>query len=78
MTLSAYFAFAGEHQQLAWMSGSTPEILVDSAVSDGQVAAPVITPSPRKASHNHARTRVPAAPTAGRLPRQRRRIPEPA
>jgi quercetin dioxygenase-like cupin family protein len=37
MTLSAYFAFAGEHQKLAWMSGSTLEILVDSAVSDGQV-----------------------------------------
>lgn len=59
MTLSAYFAAAGEHQQLAWMSGSTLEILVDSAVSNGQVprwavrswdhrpAAPVISiPSP--------------------------------
>jgi hypothetical protein len=37
MTLSAYFAAAGEHQQLAWMSRSTLEILVDSAVSNGQV-----------------------------------------
>jgi hypothetical protein len=37
MTLSAYFAAAGEHQQLAWMSGSTLEVLVDSAVSNGQV-----------------------------------------
>jgi quercetin dioxygenase-like cupin family protein len=37
MTLGAYFAAAGEHQQLAWMSGSTLEILVDSAVSNGRV-----------------------------------------
>jgi quercetin dioxygenase-like cupin family protein len=37
MTLSAYFAPAGEHQQLAWMSNSTLEVLVDSAVSNGQV-----------------------------------------
>lgn len=37
MTLSAYFATAGEHQRLAWMGGSTLEIFVDSAVSDGQV-----------------------------------------
>ncbi len=37
MTLNAYFAAVGEHQQLAWMSGSTLEILVDSAVSNGQV-----------------------------------------
>jgi quercetin dioxygenase-like cupin family protein len=36
MTLSAYFAAADEYQQLAWMSGSVLEILVDSAVSDGQ------------------------------------------
>ena len=37
MTLGAYFAAAAEHQQLAWMGGSTLEILVDSAVSNGQV-----------------------------------------
>jgi quercetin dioxygenase-like cupin family protein len=37
MTLSAYFASPGEHQKLAWMSGSTLEVLVDSAVSNGQV-----------------------------------------
>jgi hypothetical protein len=37
MTLSAYFATAAEHEQLAWMSGSTLEILVDSAASNGQV-----------------------------------------
>jgi hypothetical protein len=37
MTLGAYFAAAGEHQQLAWMGGSTLEVLVDSAVSNGQV-----------------------------------------
>jgi quercetin dioxygenase-like cupin family protein len=37
MTLGAYFAAADEHQQLAWMGGSTLEILVDSAVSDGNV-----------------------------------------
>jgi quercetin dioxygenase-like cupin family protein len=37
MTLSAYFAAAAEHEQLAWMSGSTLEILVDSATSNGQV-----------------------------------------
>ena len=37
MTLGAYFAAAAEHQQLAWMGGSTLEVLVDSAVSNGQV-----------------------------------------
>ena len=37
MTLGAYFAAAAEHQQLAWMGGSTLEVLVDSAVSSGQV-----------------------------------------
>lgn len=37
MTLNAYFAAAGEHQQLAWISGSTLEVRVDSAVSNGQV-----------------------------------------
>jgi quercetin dioxygenase-like cupin family protein len=37
MTLGAYFAAADEHQRLAWMSGSTLEILVDSAISDGQL-----------------------------------------
>ncbi len=37
MTLGAYFAAAAEHQRLAWMGGSTLEILVDSAVSNGQV-----------------------------------------
>jgi quercetin dioxygenase-like cupin family protein len=37
MTLSAYFASAAENQQLAWMNGSTLEVLVDSAVSNGQV-----------------------------------------
>jgi quercetin dioxygenase-like cupin family protein len=37
MTLGAYFAAAGEHQRLAWMGGSTLEILVDSAISDGQL-----------------------------------------
>ena len=37
MTLSAYFAAAAEHQQLAWMSDTILEVLVDSAVSDGQV-----------------------------------------
>ncbi len=36
MTLSAYFATAAEHEQLAWMSGSTLEILVDSAASNGR------------------------------------------
>ena len=37
MTLSAYFATAAEHEQLAWIGGSTLEILVDSAASNGQV-----------------------------------------
>jgi len=37
MTLGAYFAAAGEHQQLAWLGGSALGILVDSAVSNGQV-----------------------------------------
>jgi len=37
MTLDAYFAAAGKHEQLAWMNGSTLEILVDSAVSDGRM-----------------------------------------
>jgi quercetin dioxygenase-like cupin family protein len=37
MTLSPYFATAAEYQQLAWMNGSTLEVLADSAVSDGQV-----------------------------------------
>src|SRR5580700_7458090 len=37
MTLGAYFAAAAEHQQLAWMGDSTLEVLVDSAVSNGQV-----------------------------------------
>ncbi len=37
MTLGVYFAAAAEHQQLAWMGGSTLEVLVDSAVSNGQV-----------------------------------------
>ena len=37
MTLSAYFAAAAEHQQLAWMNDTILEVLVDSAVSDGQV-----------------------------------------
>ena len=37
MTLGAYFAAAAEHQQLAWLGGSTLEVLVDSAVSNGQV-----------------------------------------
>lgn len=37
MTLGAYFAGADEHQQLAWISGSILEILVDSAVSDGRL-----------------------------------------
>jgi hypothetical protein len=37
MTLSAYFASPEEYQKLAWMSGSTLEVLVDSAVSNGQV-----------------------------------------
>jgi quercetin dioxygenase-like cupin family protein len=37
MTLGAYVAAAGQHQQLAWMNGSTLEILVDSVVSNGQV-----------------------------------------
>jgi quercetin dioxygenase-like cupin family protein len=37
MTLDAYFAAADEHQRLAWMSGSTLEILVDSAISGGQL-----------------------------------------
>ena len=37
MTLSAYFASSGEHQKLAWIGGSILEVLVDSAVSDGQV-----------------------------------------
>jgi hypothetical protein len=35
MTLGAYFAAAGEHRQLAWMGGSTVEVLVDSAASHG-------------------------------------------
>ena len=38
MTLSAYFAAAAEHQQLAWMNDTILEVLVDSAVSDGQVS----------------------------------------
>jgi len=33
----AYVAAAGGHQKLAWMNGSTLEILVDSPVSNGQV-----------------------------------------
>ena len=37
MTLGAYFASADEHQRLAWMSGSTLDVLVDSAASNGQV-----------------------------------------
>ena len=37
MTPGAHFSAAGEHQQLAWMDGSTLEVLVDSAVSNGQV-----------------------------------------
>ena len=37
MTLSAYFASADEHQTLAWISGSSLEVLVDSAASGGQV-----------------------------------------
>jgi quercetin dioxygenase-like cupin family protein len=37
MTLGAYFAAAADHQRLAWMGDSTLEILVDSAVSNGQV-----------------------------------------
>ena len=37
MTLSAYFAAAGEHQKLAWIKDSSLEILVDSAASGGQV-----------------------------------------
>jgi quercetin dioxygenase-like cupin family protein len=37
MTLGAYFAAAAEHQELAWIGGSTLEVLVDSAVSNGQV-----------------------------------------
>ncbi len=37
MTLGAYFAAAGEHQELAWMNGSSLEVLVDSATSGGQV-----------------------------------------
>jgi quercetin dioxygenase-like cupin family protein len=37
MTLSAYFATAARHQQLAWMNDTILEVLVDSAVSDGQV-----------------------------------------
>jgi hypothetical protein len=37
MTLSAYFAAPAEHQQLAWMNDTILEVLVDSAVSDGQV-----------------------------------------
>ena len=37
MTLGAYFAAAGEHQKLAWINGSSLDILVDSAASGGQV-----------------------------------------
>jgi hypothetical protein len=37
MTLGAYVAAAGKYQHLAWMGGSTLDILVDSAVSNGQV-----------------------------------------
>jgi quercetin dioxygenase-like cupin family protein len=37
MTLNAYIAQAEEHQQLAWMGTSTLDVLVDSAVTNGQV-----------------------------------------
>lgn len=37
MTLSAYFAAAEAHQQLAWMEGSTLQIVEDSTVSGGKV-----------------------------------------
>src|ERR1700733_15042119 len=36
MTLGAYFAADGEHQELAWINGSSLKILVDSAASGGQ------------------------------------------
>ena len=52
MTLSAYFASPGEHQKLAWMSGSILEVLVDSAVSNGQVLITILGPPPKSARDN--------------------------
>src|ERR1700722_17368817 len=37
MTLGAYIAATEDHQHLAWMRGSVLDILIDSAVTDGQV-----------------------------------------